>query len=495
MLEERTGRAGRGCMLGLVTLLVGIVIGVGLTLKLLGLSFDTLIGSATAPNGTAVVGAAPTEAPAPVPIQGQVAAGRRLIWKAPIPLDTDTQEPDMLVLSRNFDPTPSVDSLVYFSPDKRSVRWESAPMGDNGSSWVVTYGRQVVLVADGERLVALSRDTGAHVWEAPLTDSIANSLCENCLQVFADVVVALPQDGTLQAFNVATGAPLWTVRLREATRQIVNVGGLVGVPDSESAASSSGALFLFKPQDGSLVQTLKPTCKTTDSSYEGTMSYYSHTERDPSGRTLVWLLSGSPVCLVAYDVGSGVFSRTTLKPFGSSDLAPENSLWAGDTLYLSDDKQIMAVGPQTSQQVVASTDYDLRPLAAGEGVLLVQAQRTRGSARLELWVVDVRTGAHRWERTLKATDPLTSPNDTGDYTATLVGDTVALVEKHKEPAEIVYEQIALADGSSRAKTVLQVNDAGNYIRGALWGHSYVFLPINELYAVELASGQTAYRWP
>ncbi|NTU79214.1 MAG: PQQ-binding-like beta-propeller repeat protein [Chloroflexales bacterium] len=496
MAEERqTGRAGVGCAAGLVTLLAGVAVGGWLTLSILGLGFDALLRGAAGESATPVVGLAATEAPPLVPIQGQAAPGRRLVWDAPIPLDTDTQEPDLLVISRNYDLEPSSDSIVYFSPDMHAVRWESQPLGDNGSSWVVAYGDEVVLVADGERLVALSRDTGGPAWEAPLTDSIADSICEDCLQVFGDVVVALPQDGRLQAINAATGAPLWTVRLREATRQIVAVGGKVGVPDSESAESNNGALFLFNPQDGSPAGVIKPACKDTDDPYESSISYYGRTGHDPAGRTLVWLVSSSPVCLVAYDVRSGAISRTMLEDFGSSDLSPMHSLWAGDTLYLSDDEQIIAVGPQESRRVLVSEDYDLRPLAASEGVLLVQAERTRGSSRLELWVVDPRTGEHRWERVLEADDPLDYRGDTGDFTAMLTGDTLTLVEKHDDPEEVVYEQIALADGSSRVRAVVQVDDAGDYIRGALWGRGHVFLPIDELYAVELTSGQTAYRWP
>ncbi len=489
------GRVGGGCALGFVTLLVGIAIGVGVTLNLLGLGVEALLRQPPSANGTAVVGAPPTATPPPVPIQGQAAPGRRMVWAAPIPLDTDTQEPDLLVISRNFDNDPSTDSVVYLSPNQRMVRWESPPLGQNGPSWVVTYGADVVLVADGERLVALSRATGQQLWVAPLTDSIADSICMNCLQVFGEVVVALPQDGQLQAFNTATGAPIWTKRLLEATRQIVKVGALLGVLDRESAETSRGALFLFKPQDGSAAGTVKPTCTQAGDFFETNINYYNRTEHDPAGRTLVWLAGSSAVCLLRYDVGSGTLSTMKLDELDNRHVTLEQSLWAGDTLYLSNGNQLVAVGPQTHRQVLASEDYDLRPLAANETVLLVLAHRTRGSSRYEVWVVDVQTGEKRWERILKADDPLDSPHDTGDFAATLLGETVLLVEQHAETKELIYEQIALADGASRVRTVVPVSDPTDALRGVLWGQKHVFLSSNELYAVTLADGQTVYHWP
>lgn len=489
--ERRAGRVGLGCGVGLLTLLAGVVLGVALTLSLLGLSVGALFGG----RREAVPPAPMTPTmERPAAIQGQAMPGRRLIWGRPIPLDSDTREPDLLVISRNFDREPDSDTLAYLSPDSASVRWESQPLGENGNSWVVAYGDSIVLVADGGRLLGLRRDSGALAWEAPLTDAIADSICADCLQAFGDVAVALPQDGVLQAFDINTGAPRWSVRLREPTRQIVRVGELLGVPDRLPDDSSYGALYLYSPADGSPQGEIVPSCKEEDN-YERFLSYYMDTGSDPSGRTLIWLLGSSPICLMAYDVASGVVSRTWLDDFSSSDLSARNTLWAGDTLYLSDGDRIYAVGPQASRRLISAEDYDLWPLAAGEGVVLVEARRTRGSTRYELWAIDAQSGERRWERVLVGDDPQESPDDTADFLATLVGDAVAVVEQHEEPEELTYELIGLADGARRARAALAVADPDNYIRGAVWGDGHLFLSINELYGVELSSGRTVYTWP
>lgn len=496
--ERRSGRAQLGCALGVMTLLAGVLLGVWLTLSVLGVGFGALLGRVqgqedTPPLAATQAGVIPTPA-VPAAIQGEAAPGRRLVWQAPIALDSDTAEPDLLVISRNYDREPDADTLVYLSPDRQTVRWESPPLGENGNSWVVAYGDSMVLVADDTRLVALRRDSGELAWEAPLTDSIADSICSDCLQIFGDVAVALPQDGLLQAFSVTTGAPRWNVRLREPTRQLVRVGERLGVPDSRPDEPSYGALYLYEPSDGSLVGEIVPSC-TESGGYERGLSYFTFANSDPQGRILAWLVPSSPICLVAYDVASGTVSRTMLDEFDSGELTMRNSLWAGDTLYLSDSNGIIAVGPQELRLVLADEDYDLRPLAASGGLLLVEARRTRGSSRYELWAVDAQSGERRWERTLVADDPAEYRGDTGDFTATIWGDAVAIVEQDEAADQVLYELIGLADGASRARTVVAVNSPGSYIRGVIWGRNHVFLSIDELYGVAIETGQMSLKWP
>lgn len=490
---RRAGRAGLGCGVGILALLTGVGIGIALTLSVLGLSVGALLGGRQWAEAVPPVPVTPT-AERPAAMQGQAMPGRRLVWGSPIPLDADTREPDLLVISRNFDREPGADTLAYLSPDTGSVRWESEPLGENGNSWVVAYGDSMVLVADGARLLGLRRDSGELAWEAPLTDGIADGICADCLQAFGDVAVALPQDGVLQAFDIASGAPRWSVRLREPTRQLLRVGELLGVPDRLLDDSSYGAIYLYSPADGSPQGEIVPSC-VEPGNYERFLSYYMETGYDPSGRTLIWLVGSSPICLMSYDVATGAVSRTWLEDFNTSDLGERNTLWAGDTLYLSDEDQIYAVGPQESRVVIAAEDYDLWPVAARDGVLLVEARRTRGSSRYELWAVDARSGERRWERVIVGDDPQESPGDTADFIATLVGDAVAVVEQHEEPEELTYELIGLADGARRARAPLAVADPDTYIRGAVWGSGHLFLSINELYGVELSSGRTVYTWP
>ncbi|GAB4437822.1 MAG: hypothetical protein OHK0015_30900 [Chloroflexi bacterium OHK40] len=498
MAERQASNAGRrtagGCAIGLITLVAGVGLGVALTLGILGISWAILLERLARPGQAPAIMVGPTVTPPPRPIQGAAAPGRRFLVTAPLELDTDTRDPDLLVVSRNYDR--NTETIAYLSSDTGTVRWESPPLGDSGSSWAIAYGDAIIAVAVEERLLGLRRDTGELAWETALSDSISTSICEQCLQVFGEVVVALPQDGLLQAFSLATGAPRWSHRLQETTRQIVDVGGLVGVPDDLDTSGSASVLLLFAPEDGQAAGQIQPTCTDAGSDYTRGASYYDHIGRDPAGRVLVWLIDTSPPCLVSVDARTHqVVGRTRLEGFQGSELEPDNSRFVGDSLYLSDGRSVVIVAPQGSSVLVEHDDYALKPLGAGDGALLVLAQRTRGSARYELWAIDMASGEQLWDRVLTATDELDGHLDTGTFATRVLGDTVVLVEQQKEPATVIYERLSLRDGVSRVRAPLAVNDPSSYLRGAIWGRERAFLAIDELYTVELATGRTLARWP
>jgi hypothetical protein len=499
-MAERDGRgagggARAGCVVGLLTLLVGVLIGVGLTLGALGVGWGVLLGRVFDPAGAPVVEVGATATPEPEAIPG-AAPGRRFLPAPPVPLDTDTPVPDLLVISRNFERGAS--TIAYMSPGGDGVRWESAPIGDgNEYSWVVAYGDEVVIVAAETRLLGLSRASGELLWEAPLTDGISPNICADCLQIFDDVVVALPQDGELQAFSVANGAPRWRVTLREATRQIVRAGDLVGVPDDRADDESGSVLRLFDPRDGAEAEPFSPQCPDQrHSDYMQSPGYYAHIGQDPGGRLLLWLIGSSSPCLLSVDAATReVVGRTYLDGFSSSELSPRTSLWFRDTLYVSDGQQIAEVAPQGMRVLLSEGSYTLSPLAAGEGTLLVLAQRTRGSSRYELWAVDIASGERRWERVFTATDPMGPGGDTGSFTAALVGDAVAVLELQGEEEELAYELIALSDGASRARSTIATADQGDDLRAAIWSRQRLVLVTDELYAIDLGTGQVLLRWP
>lgn len=494
-MDERRGqRGGAGYIVALVTLALGAMLGIGLTLGVLGVGLDVLLGRVFNPGAAPVVQVGPTATPRPQAIAG-AAPGRRFLPREPIALDTDTSTPDLLVISRNYDRNTS--TIAYMSADSGAIRWESASLSDENDeyAWGVAYSDGQVIAAVQTRLVGLSRATGEQIWEAPLTDAVS-TICRDCVRVFGDVVVVLSDDGELQAFAAASGAPRWKVRLRAAPRQLVAVRGLVGVPDERDDGEGGAVLRLFSPADGAEAEPFAPACQSRGSDYGSNASIYDEIERDPRGRFLVWLIGSSPSCLLSLDTATGeVAGRTYLDGFSGADLDPQRRHWDGDTLYLSDNSQIVAVGPQEARTLVTSEDYYLAPVAAGDGVLVVQAQRSRGSSRYELWAVDAASGQRLWDRVLVASDPFEGPRETGSFATIVAGDALALVEAHEEPEELRYELIGLRDGLSRGRSALGVEDPTDDLRGAVLGNDRLMLVTDELYTVDLATGQVRARWP
>lgn len=482
-------RTGPGCIIFLVVLILGVVIGASGMSAFLGVGLNDLVARTNGQAAIVLVQATPTFE---TQIIGGTAPGRRLVWRSPIPLDDDTRDPNLLVISRNYDR--DSDTIMLFSPDAGAVRWESAPLGDNGNSWVVAFNAEMIIVADESTLIGLSRADGGKVWEAPLTDKIAYNICEDCLQVFDDAVVALAGDGQLQAFSASKGAPLWQVRLNQSTRQLVRMGDLVGVPDSLVKDGNESGLFVYDPQDGSLDRTIAPSCKQDENNYEDYPHYYDYILADPQSHGLYWMLD-SAYCLVRVSMDvDGNEQRTFNHDFQSID--PDHTLVADGAVYSSIGKAIIVVDMQGNMRtLVSSEDYELTALEARSDALLVLAQRTRGSSRLELWLIDPQSGAQRWSHVLKADDPIDGAYDDGDFSAHLAGQSVALIEQWSEPEEIHFDRLSLTDGTSSVSTQIQVEHTNSHIRGVVWGSHSVWLAFDDLYGISLESGGTIARWP
>ena len=98
---------------------------------------------------------------------------------------------------------------------------------------------QVRLWRDGDRVLLAFRDrlearllgTGAPLWTATLSDAI-HAACRQCFAAGGGRVAVLAADGVVQAFDGATGRPLWKspTRLnRPITPDLEIAGDLVGV--------------------------------------------------------------------------------------------------------------------------------------------------------------------------------------------------------------------------------------------------------------------------
>src|SRR5690606_15246858 len=77
----------------------------------------------------------------------------------------------------------------------------------------------------------------------------------------------------------------------------------------------------------------------------------------------------------------------------------EHPLFTEERIYIGNDHDLGMIdeATQTYQLLTNSADYEMRPLTIQNNVLLVLAQRTRGSARQELWGLDATNGVLRWQ--------------------------------------------------------------------------------------------------
>ncbi|NJN14968.1 MAG: PQQ-binding-like beta-propeller repeat protein [Oscillochloris sp.] len=488
MATQHRGTNRGGCLFGLgFGMLVGLCVGISATLGLTGLDSQYLLDRVRG-NAPALVAA--TAVPTPLSAISGASAGRRLVWDAAIPLDSDTREPELLLISRNHDR--NSDTILRFSPDQRQVIWESAPIDENGSSWRVAYDDERVFVATELRLLALSRADGSLLWDAQLSDSIQTSICRDCLLALNGTIAAYSQDGVLQVFAGADGTPLWSRRMRVAARQLVRFDDLIGIPDSLPDESGAAALYLFEPEDGTPAGEIAPLCVRPDTGWEDRPHYFDQVMPGPDGM-LYWYLD-SARCLVRLAPGEREVTIWAGLP-EDRYIDDEDFLFAAGALFIGGESEILAITADgTVRTILADEDYELTPISASNDVLLVEARRTRGSSRSELWLVDPVSGERRGAIPFQA-DTRVNADTSGDWAAAIVDGGVAVVETQEEPEQLYYRLLDPATSDLLMEKTLPTENATALIRGAVWTRESLFLSADELYTIALNDGTIRYRWP
>ncbi|MGE3954065.1 MAG: PQQ-binding-like beta-propeller repeat protein [Parachlamydiales bacterium] len=125
-----------------------------------------------------------------------------------------------------------------------NVLWESTEIGFLGDP-TVTSAAVLAYNSGTGQLVALSPSDGSLLWAADLGDARAGPITAD---ETLGIAVIGTQQGTLQAFDLTSGAPLWTA----------NIGGGAALSPASSngvvyAMDDTGTICAFSGSDGSLV--------------------------------------------------------------------------------------------------------------------------------------------------------------------------------------------------------------------------------------------------
>jgi hypothetical protein len=492
MVVEERSSAGSGCLRGLLLVIAGVVLGAGLTLYLLGVRpIELLRGRGVPQPPVPTTTAGPTE----IAAQSIPTAGRRMLTEAPLMLrDQDQREPDFLLIARNIEQ--NAESLVYFAGTPQTARWESLQSGDDAYQWQIATGPEHIYIANGTRLSALSRADGTLVWEASLSDSLFSG-CDGCLRLFGERVVALSQDGIVQSYAVANGQQLWSVRLKETPRQLLAVNGLVAVPDERDEPSYGAALLLFDPADGTFVRQLSPQCGAPTSPESLTFpGIYDLIHHDIERKALYWTVNAYTTCLIRIDELSGdmTLNAYVSEEFSAAALDRQNIL-LGETVYLSDGHHLEAIGSDGAARIILhEEDYQLFPIAERDGVLLVEAQRTRGSARTELWALDA-SGQRLWQRMISGNERFYAGESTGNWAVELTANGVLLLERPDASLTLNLTVLDLRAGTVQREAQLPIGSQWARWYGVSWDRDNAYVALDSFRAIDTVQGAWRYQWP
>lgn len=418
----------------------------------------------------------------------------------------DTNQADMLVVTHQTEGY----ALAYLDNTAATVRWESGDYTDYPSLLQVTANDQYVFVVYKDTLTAYNRADGAVGWQTTLSDEIFSS-CE-CWQVFPETLVVLTDDGVIQAYESHTGTSTWSLRLNTTPRGLYRVGDQVGVMDE---VEESTVFRLFDAALGQPTHDLRPRGRNEPFGSDSPQlpGIYDPVYQDTTGQYLYFFMGFfEPGTVQKWDGTTGELVWEVIGPV--DEIKPdydEHPLIADGRIYIGKGHSLGVIdeATQTYQTLTNSADYELRPLAVQSNVLLVLAERTRGTTRQELWGLDAANGALLWQYVPTA-DTYLEPEEYNSVTSneggwmmlwphqTAQADAVLLFQIFPEPDEVVLERLNVTEGTTSTIDTVDLGeisgstfftDLGEY-RGIQW-----LLIERKMYALPLETGLLERRWP
>lgn len=415
----------------------------------------------------------------------------------------DDAQPDAApeVLALAYDSDQEKYHAVFVDLATPELLWQSEPLSKDAlSNSMMAANNTMVVVTDKDQLVALNRADGTQLWASAMSDVISAPICEGCLQIIGERVVALTTDETLQAFDTQSGELVWRTQLGDYTgRQIQLLGDQIVVLNRNE--NVDGQVLLIDPSDGTVVSQFSPFCTQEN----GQLDAYPDDETwiDQKTSSIILLSGGSESCLHSYDLTTGEQQWQTLfeTSFSNAEM-----LYSDGQLYFGEREQLFTADPGSGEvrKLLEEKNYYFKPLAAKEGVVLVAATDSLGTYSYNLWGVDQENGKRLWQRQFKDNQQLDDMSGTiseGDegWTWQLTDSGLALIRVSGVPRQVTIETLGLRDGATADSKSFSIGEADDtlWVPEILGRSGNIFwLVLDDVYTgINVASGEKVYSWP
>jgi outer membrane protein assembly factor BamB len=413
--------------------------------------------------------------------------------------------PDLYAVARYPD---DVNRMVYldFDPETK-VRWTSEPLGDgadyvnNASASDPTH----IYLAYETTLATFDRADGRILWLAELSDRISN-ICRDCLQVFGERVVALSDDGHLQAFDTRNGQVAWKMRLETSPRWMQNLSGRVVVLDE---GEDGVGINIYQPENGERLARIVPTCPNEIfPDIPQVLEIYSPVSVTSDGAHLLVPISRyEPGCIQTWD---GTSLTQIDQVIVAGDILrgiSQKSLFTPEAIYLNSDIQEHDVvrvnlADRSYTTLYDDPDYKFTLLDAQDGTLTVLAQRTRGTTRYELRGMNQGSGESPWTYEFTAGEPLestvTAIDDDGNWYVAAGPGQILVLEAYADPAHATLTLLNPGDGTTLFSNSLQLDqgDSDYWLQVPGWTQERLFLVTGkQIRMVDTTTGEQVAVWP
>ncbi len=420
--------------------------------------------------------------------------------------DRPGAKPDVLVRAFHVDlPEAERYKLTWIDTAKSEPRWRFTTT----SSIRFASGGEIVALVEKTRLVALDKTAGTVLWETTLSDQLTG-VCDTCLGVVGQRVIALTNDSNVTGYDAKTGRKVWSQRLSSLNR-LFYLNEQLLVLDRMAADPFAVQAFVLD-QDGKELRKFQISCLQPGQTRPIVGYTYEGYALDTATQSLFTWYGSSNSCLQKYDLSTGKLAWQSLTKARSTQHDAAAMLYADGLIFAGGSNTIIAADASGKvNEQLTDADYELRPLASQNGVLVVRAMRTRGTRRHELWGIDSATGSRLWQVVFdKDGGPLREPNraaglltkdrDSEVWSVGLMPGGLAIVRITAKPAlQAIVEIIGLKNGVSAGRKTVPLK-AGSLLVSIPteieWRGDTVWMALdNSVYAINTKTALIDYQVP
>lgn len=418
----------------------------------------------------------------------------------PILMQSETPESpgELLGIGYNEDETYRLTFLDFSK--KPVVQWQSNDLGDQTYLIKIKQSGENIVMVSKTSLSVIQKSSGTKIWETSLSDQLPNA-CDSCLQVTETTIFALTQIGTLHAIDLISGKQIWSENFDDwHDGMVVFDNNPIIVREVDDIAT----ITTLDGSSGKVITESRPTCPNyifTDDLQE-----FDLNSKMIQDQTNYYLLYGfwDPGCLEKWDPHTGTMDWQSLLP---EELArgDQDFLFSEDSIYLSKDNSndIWKVNLQTgdAQEILNNEDYYLQAVIAQKNLLIVEADRIKGSNRFELWGIDLGTNQRIWQYIPKAavsmsSNPSSIIDSSGYFAYHELPDQIVLLQAFDDPAILTFDLIDIKTGVSKSQTSYTLGEQTIFSLDIIgWQGQVVWLDIDNIVSFDSFTGKPLTKWP
>ena len=463
----------------------------------------------------------------------QVATLNRTASGEALPVSTgDGVAPDIMLETWALGSEGTPVYLSYTTPGDggRQIVWENR-IGDTSLSGLYNMAadQDHIYFTEQTALRAFAKDDGATLWETVLSDKV-NPNCQTCLRTVKDRLIVLTEDNTLEGFDTNNGRSAWQIRLENKNFAYPSEGkiafGLVGdmvvvLDDVQIDGSPGKALKFYAADSGEPRHQITPTCPDIQQFFpDDHLNHNSQSFLNETTGELVVLFGTTFVrqmCMQKWDALSGDMLWETRLPDGilphsstPGGLYTESSFMPYSAINANALLTTLAVAPESSQPSVVKldlssgeilfqitdADYTLAPIGEQNGMILLRAEKQRGSDQIEIWGVDEATGERTWKHILEAQYLYEAQPFTDRYSYRLHPDGLVVLQllTDTETAVLKLQKLDTATGERLYETKTDMANA-HFWSGLTWTADRAYLVLSALHEANLQTGAVTQSWP